>query len=629
MDRRLLLVLSLLAVAGAGCKGKDASQVETSVNVGVSQTDEGGGETDEASPDQAHAHRPVIEGPETTEPNTTLAPTTSEPPLFIDETPRPTPRSAYQAAPSDEPVGSGSNPLRTADDPAPAETVNPLRVTRSFSSPSTGEISRSPRITSQPRMMELPASEPQFAPAAAAPGEDEAPIATAPPPPAADDPSFHSMAIQPPDARATGPAAPESAPQLLAAAPVAEFDVEQVFYGTDRAAIDPPPNDWAARFARFLPAGFAVLVTLCLGLVAVTRKSTAVWALVAAGFIVSTGLGYQATASTLAALRLEGKEGPRYTIERAPGGRVELGVCEVTIPRTHERGHLESPSILRLEVREDAAKHVVLSKTERLATEPFYELLRQRVQQSPRKELFVFVHGFNVQFEDAARRTAQIHHDLQFEGAPIFFSWPANNKSLLTYPADETTITWSTPHLKQFLLEVVQQSGAQSVNLIAHSMGNRALTEALKEIELEFRGQSRLFNHVVLAAPDIDAGDFLQIADKMQLTANHVTLYASSRDDALRVSQLLHRGPRAGDSGRGLVVVPGIDTIDVTAIDTSPWGHIYYGASDPVLQDLQMLFHHSHPPQERRWLSPAQRGGVTYWIFEATQTAARNAVTPH
>jgi esterase/lipase superfamily enzyme len=352
------------------------------------------------------------------------------------------------------------------------------------------------------------------------------------------------------------------------------------------------------------------------------------WALAAGGVIVSGGLGLQASSSTLTAIRWNDKTGPRYGVERG-NGEVQLGVCDVAIPHVHKTGELESPSVLRLEVTDDLARHVALLKTERLGTEEFYEQLRARVAASPRQELFVFVHGFNVTFEDAARRTAQIHKDLKFPGAPIFYSWPANNKFLLTYPADENAITWSTPHFKQFLLDVVKHSEAKSINLIAHSMGNRALTVALREIELEFRDQARLFNHVVLAAPDIDAADFKNnIAPRMQNTARNFTLYASSRDDALRASQLLHRGPRAGDAGRGLVVVAGIDTIDVSAIDTSPWGHSYYGSSDPVLQDLGVLMSFSFPPQERRWLSPAELDGLTYWIFEPSQTARLPANAP-
>ena len=94
-------------------------------------------------------------------------------------------------------------------------------------------------------------------------------------------------------------------------------------------------------------------------------------------------------------------------------------------------------------------------------------------------------------FEDAARRTAQIHKDLKFEGAPVFFSWPAHDKFILTYMADANNIPWTTPHLKQFLLEVVHESGAKSINLIAHSMGNRALTATLRELELEIQAATR------------------------------------------------------------------------------------------------------------------------------------------
>src|SRR5207237_188890 len=114
-----------------------------------------------------------------------------------------------------------------------------------------------------------------------------------------------------------------------------------------------------------------------------------------------------------------------------------------------------------------------------------------------------------------------------------------------TYPADETNVSWSAPHLKQFLLDIVKRSGAQSINLVAHSMGNRALAVALREIDLEMHDQARLFNQVVLAAPDIDADEFRStIVPAMQRTAKRLTLYASSRDDALLASQLVHYGPR-------------------------------------------------------------------------------------
>jgi esterase/lipase superfamily enzyme len=400
------------------------------------------------------------------------------------------------------------------------------------------------------------------------------------------------------------------------------FEVVQVFYGTDRQAVETASGVWAGAVERFLPLGLSSLVTLCLLLAAVGRRNMTLGLCSLLSAAISIGLGYQAAMTTLAAIRQQDKEGLQYTSERALDAKVDLGLCEVSIPKIHKVGELEAPSIVRLEVREDAAQHIVLRKTERVNDRRYFDLLRQRVAASQRRELFVFVHGFNVSFEEAARRTAQIHYDLRFEGAPVFFSWPAHDKFLLTYPADENNVEWSAPHLKQFLLEVVKNSGAKSINLIAHSMGNRALAAALREIELEMRDQSRLFNQVILAAPDIDAHDFrTNIAPAMQRTAQRMTLYASARDDALLASQLLHRGPRAGDAGEGLVVVKGIDTIDVTAIDSSPWGHLYYGSSDPVLQDLKLLFSMAAAPGNRTWLSPAEREGLTYWIFQPTRTA--------
>ena len=124
--------------------------------------------------------------------------------------------------------------------------------------------------------------------------------------------------------------------------------------------------------------------------------------------------------------------------------------------------------------------------------------------------------------------------------ALFFFSWPAHDKFIFTYPADETNVAWSVPHVKQFLLEIVKESHAQSIHLIAHSMGTRALAAALREIELEMHDQARLFNQVILAAPDIDADEFrTNIAPAMQRTAQRLTLYASARDDALLASRFL------------------------------------------------------------------------------------------
>jgi len=69
------------------------------------------------------------------------------------------------------------------------------------------------------------------------------------------------------------------------------------------------------------------------------------------------------------------------------------------------------------------------------------------------------------------------------------------------------------------------------------------------------------------------------------------------------------------------VVVSGIDTIDVTQIDTSPFGHTYYGSSDPVLRDLGLLMSRAVPPEQRVWLAAAELNGRPYWVFQPANTA--------
>ncbi len=297
-------------------------------------------------------------------------------------------------------------------------------------------------------------------------------------------------------------------------------------------------------------------------------------------------------------------------------GELELGTCAVSIPLDHELGELESPSFWRLEFREDPEKHVVLLSVEPQARAEFLSELRERIEASAARRALVFVHGYNVTFEDAARRTGQMAYDLQFDGAPILYSWPSKG-SLQGYMADEASAAYTVPHLEEFLRLVARESGAEIVHLIAHSMGNRAMAAALAEISREPDGPR--FQQIALVAPDIDADVFKRdIAPRIVTTGDRVTLYASATDEALDASKRIHAAPRAGDASEGAVVVPGIDTIDVTGLDTSLLGHSYFAENRSVIADLIYLLHEGSPPDERHWLQPVVVEGdesQRYWRF--------------
>lgn len=297
-------------------------------------------------------------------------------------------------------------------------------------------------------------------------------------------------------------------------------------------------------------------------------------------------------------------------------GELELGKCEVSIPFDHRLGELEAPSFWRLQFREDPEKHVVLLSVEPQPRDEFVAELRARVEDSRERRAFVFVHGYNVTFENAARRTGQMAYDLQFDGAPILYSWPSKG-SLQGYMADEASAGYTAPHLEEFLRLVARESGAEVVHLIAHSMGNRAMTVALSEISREPQGPR--FDQIALVAPDIDADVFKRdIAPRIVTTGERVTLYASATDQALEASKKVHAAPRAGDASDGALVVPGIDTIDVTGLDTSFLGHSYFAENRSVIADLIYLLHQGTPPEERDWLLPVVGGGPDgerYWRF--------------
>ena len=106
-------------------------------------------------------------------------------------------------------------------------------------------------------------------------------------------------------------------------------------------------------------------------------------------------------------------------------GDLTLGICTVSIPRDHRMGELEAPSIWRLEWSKDPEQHVVLlSVTETGQIGASIDDVAARAK-SAGKNAFIFVHGYNVTFADAARRTAQMAYDLGFDGAPVFYSWPS------------------------------------------------------------------------------------------------------------------------------------------------------------------------------------------------------------
>lgn len=301
-------------------------------------------------------------------------------------------------------------------------------------------------------------------------------------------------------------------------------------------------------------------------------------------------------------------------------GEQDFGVAEVSVPistKFRAIGELSSPKWWRLEFNPDTKKHVVLLNVRQLAREIFIAELRDGLATADRRDALIFVHGYNVSFDDAARRAAQLAVDLKFPGRTLLYSWSSSGLPQ-NYIMDEETIEWSTPHFEEFLQLAVTEVGADAIHLLAHSMGNRALVGALSRFNAGgFPPGSAHLQQVIFAAPDVNAGVFRQHAARFQHHAERFTLYASSTDLALKVSKLIHGHPRAGDVGDTPLIVDGIDTIDATTVDTSLLGlkHSYFGDKRSILNDIFGLVQNGHEPKKRFDLTAAISSAGAYWLY--------------
>ena len=296
-------------------------------------------------------------------------------------------------------------------------------------------------------------------------------------------------------------------------------------------------------------------------------------------------------------------------------GDLRLGVAEIAVPHTHKFGQLEGPAWWQFFRAPDPNKHITVLLAGTLSDAVFWHSVRDCVASSGERDILLLVHGYNVTFDQGLRRAAQVVKDLKFPGAPILYSWPSCG-SLQSYSADEATIEWTTPHLRGLLRQLLEDAGAAQVHVIAHSLGNRAAIGAIRELQLDTlaAGAAQL-NQFVLAAPDIDAGTFRELAADFAHKPRRCTLYANEDDRAPAASDRKHGGyGRAGGGSKDLVVVPAIDTIDATGQATDFLSHSYFAAASPVVTDL---FHviRSAAPEQRARLEPHKQGDLVYWRF--------------
>jgi esterase/lipase superfamily enzyme len=306
--------------------------------------------------------------------------------------------------------------------------------------------------------------------------------------------------------------------------------------------------------------------------------------------------------------------------ESFAGGRdpnLTYGRAIVSIPKSHEIGNVERPKFrfIRLGVEpETDADHFRIKDIAWLDRGTLVDQLKGGAD-----SVLLFIHGYNVSFADAIFKAAQIAFDANFAGTVLVFSWPSAG-SLVKYDEDRESAEFAVPHLAQTFRLLTDEIGKKNVYIVAHSMGNQVLVDALLESALSKANLT--ITELVMAAPDVDKDVFGTKVDQVRAVAKNITLYASAADKALLASGEKSFGTRLGYVGKnGPNVFDGIDVIDVTAVGDDMLGldHGTFSSSRAVLDDLGRLIRSlTHLPPDVR--TPTlkfmpDKAHVEYWLY--------------
>lgn len=342
--------------------------------------------------------------------------------------------------------------------------------------------------------------------------------------------------------------------------------------------------------------------------------------------------------------------GDVYTTERSPQVRLGRATVEVGVGMTWDELAAESVAVKRatnpevvLKAYEDYGtlwnSHPTpafsfyrdhdFSEVDRTASERWIREINERLDASRRKQIYIYVHGFNTKFDKNTRLCAEFLHYMARDGVMISFDWPSRG-SVFSYQDDKANAEVAIRQFRNLLEVLADESNASRINIIAHSAGTRIVVEALRDTSLRYfdlpatEAQSRTkLGRVVLAAPDMDFWVAISAGmDGVRRITEGIIVYASRRDRALGLSGRIFGEVRLGNIiGRlpPLVVQEMIRNesgwVDVSAAKErypSFLGHSYYHQNPMVSSDIMLYLFVGATPEERGLVRDLETGFLTF-----------------
>jgi len=260
--------------------------------------------------------------------------------------------------------------------------------------------------------------------------------------------------------------------------------------------------------------------------------------------------------------------------------------------------------------------------------------LERRLAQSPKKEVFVFVHGINYTFDEALEVVAEGNHFLGREGVSIAYTWPAGSEGLLNYAYDRESGEFTIFHLKNFIKFLASVPEAEKIHFISHSRGTDVLMTALRELWFEIRSSNidprtqYKIGNVVMIAPDLDFEVSMQrlVAEGVGSFYERLTIYSNSNDDAIGAakilfSSLLRIGAVEQDmlTDRQRETIKQMTNLDIVSYQGGiggSFGHSYFLSNPAVSSDIIAVLRYGLAPGRENGRPLEHLGGWNFWRID-------------
>jgi esterase/lipase superfamily enzyme len=288
--------------------------------------------------------------------------------------------------------------------------------------------------------------------------------------------------------------------------------------------------------------------------------------------------------------------GVLFSGERAPG--LAFADIAVSIPPDSVRkiGEVQWPST----PPGDPARDFVTVRADRLDLKQAVAAFNGRLLKlkPSDRHVLLFVHGYNTRFEEAVYRFAQIAHDASAPVVPVLFTWPSRGR-LFDYVYDRESATYSRDALEALLQAMAKNPNVKEISVLAHSMGNFATVEAIRQMAIRNHGMSPKIKDIMLASPDIDFDVFRRQIAEIEASDKSppVTLFVSRDDKALAASSLIAGSePRLGlvdphaEPYKSILEQARVNVVDLSALKSDdPTNHGKFAQSEVVAAIGQRL----------------------------------------